>query len=587
MFEKLVELVRRGSARPLAAACAVLAISVLAACGGGSENAGTPPFGGGSGGGGTTTPVVASLSLVLVDANGAPASSLNNIETARLTAKVTALDKNNAIVPNAPIAFAANNGGVVAPASTTTDDQGLITALVGIGADRSSRTITVTVTGENGSVSSSAEFVVTGAKLTAAVSPIVVPGAEINATFTLVDASANPMPQETVTLAAGGTTVGEQKTDSTGKTTFKFAAPAAPTSLTLRATAAGESIDVIVQVQSTSVPPAAGTISGASVSANPSVVSVNSTGTSNSTTIRALFKGANNAPIANVRVWFTLPDPNTVGGSIADSGLVYSDATGTATTTYVPGPVSSPTDGVVVLACYSNNDFVAPAPGTKTCPAGTQSAQTTLTVVDEALRLSIGTDELIGLGTVTYYKDYTVIVVDAAGRAKADVEITPKLDLTAYYKGYYGWDGESWTRAPGVGLLLVPLCPNEDVNRNGNKEAGEDTNGNGELDPAGVSIRMNGSSRTDASGKAIVRIEYPRDRATWIDYLITVTGRVGGSEGLAIYRGSLDGLGNLPAPGEVFKNQNVFPAFGISPYGRLPAASTDPNLDGLGHCRTQ
>ena len=78
---------------------------------------------------------------------------------------------------------------------------------------------------------------------------------------------------------------------------------------------------------------------------------------------------------------------------------------------------------------------------------------------------------------------------------------------------------------------------------------------------------MVGSSKTDSSGKAIVRIEYPRDRATWIDFVISVTGRVGGSEGLAVYQGTLGGRGSLPAPGEAFKNEAVAPAFVVSPYG--------------------
>ena len=290
------------------------------------------------------------------------------------------------------------------------------------------------------------------------------------------------MPGQEVALSGNGASIGSTPTDGTGKATFKFNAPATAGALTLIATAAGETLERVVQVQSSSVPPASGTVIGASVSANPSVVSVNSSSTSNATTIRAIFRGANNATISNVRVWFTLPDPNSVGGSFSDTGLVYSDATGTASTTYIPGAVSSPTAGVVVLACYSNVDFAIPAtPGV--CPAGTSSNLfTTLTVVDQALRLDIGTDELIGLGNITYLKDFVVVVVDAAGRAKADVEITPKLDLPAFYKGFYAWNGETWVRsAPGA--LRLPGCPNEDVNRNGILETGEDVNGDGKLDP--------------------------------------------------------------------------------------------------------
>jgi hypothetical protein len=551
-------------------------VAALAACGGGSNNGAGSPFGGtGSGGGSSTAQVVSRLSLVLLNSNGAQVASLANNGSERITARVTALDANNTVVDGAPITLRADGGAEITPDGTVTGTAGTITAQVGIGADRSSRKITVTALAQNGTVTAATEFLVSGAKLTATAPPLVAPGAALAPSFTLLDASNNPMQAQLIKLSANGTEVGVQPTDSTGKTIFSFNAPATTGTLTLVASGAGETIQRVIQVQSSSVPVAVGTVLGASVAANPSVVSVNTTGTSNATTIRALFKGTGNAAIPNVRVWFTLPDPNSVGGTFSDNGLVYADSTGTATTTYIPGPLSSPTDGVIVLACYSNVDFVVPTtlgacPATASDGSAVKSTMATLTVVGGALRLSIGTDELIGLGAGTYIKDFVVVVVDAAGLAMSGVEITPKLDLTAFYKGFYAWNGSAWVRdAPFYGALQTPRCVNEDVNRNGIKESGEDTNGNGELDPNGVSITMVGSSKTDAAGKAIVRIEYPRDRATWIDYRITITGRVSGSEGLAVYNGSFDGLGNLPAPGEVFKNESVAPAFVLSPYGKL------------------
>jgi hypothetical protein len=573
---KIIRLIGARLVRPAGALVAAGLTALVVSCGGGG-GAGCSVFDDNCG---SVDPVVVvdRLTLVLTNDTGVPAASLPNTGTERITATVTALNASNAVVPNATINLSVDSGAEVTPTGTATNDDGKLTGLVGIGPDRSSRRVTVTARTADGAKEVSASFLITGAKLSATLPPIVAPGAAITARYTLLDAAGNAMVGESVTLSGNGSSLGEATTDTAGTATFAINAPAQAGSFTLTATAAGESLERIVQVQSSSVPPAVGAVTGASVAANPSVVSVNSSNTTNSTTVRALFKGASNAPIRNVRVWFTLPDPNSVGGAFSDTGLVYSDATGTATTLYLPGAISSPTDGVIVLACYSNVDFAIPAtPGA--CPATAsdgspvRSTSATLTVVDEALRLDIGTDELIQLGTGTYIKDYTVVVVDAAGRAKADVEITPKIDLLAFYKGYYAWNGSAWVRTvggPPTGVLRLPACPNEDVNRNGNLEVGEDTNGNGRLDPGGVTIRMVGSSRTDASGKAVVRIEYPRDRATWIDYLITVTGRVGGSEGLAVYLGTLDGLGPLPAPGDAFTEEDVFPAFGISFYGTEP-----------------
>jgi hypothetical protein len=266
--------------------------------------------------------------------------------------------------------------------------------------------------------------------------------------------------------------------------------------------------------------------------------------------------------------------------------------------------------------------------------------------VDEALSVNIRTNELIksGAAELTYIKEFVVMVVDAAGNARADVQITPSVDLTGYYKGFYWWDGEAWVQQltlanteayrwnssqirwesglcaryddPTVGapdpivcnswtangwqrsvrpagsttplpLPLVttnqPVCPNEDNNRNGVREAaapagspslsgrGEDMNWNGELDPrkADVAVKMVGSPKTDANGIAIVQIEYGRDLATWVDFVITVTASgISGTEARARYTGNLYGLGNLPAPGEAFRNEDVAPAFVVSPYGR-------------------
>jgi hypothetical protein len=201
--------------------------------------------------------------------------------------------------------------------------------------------------------------------------------------------------------------------------------------------------------------------------------------------------------------------------------------------------------------------------------------------------------------------------VDAAGQAKPDVLITPSIDLPAYYKGSYSWNGERWvqnmvlattenyqwnpaTRSwTQLAATNQPSCPQEDVNRNGVREAGrfdasvtapslggreEDMNWNGQLDArkSDVAIKMVGSPKTDSNGLAIVQIEYARDLATWVDYVITVTASgISGTEARARYSGLHWGLGNLPAPSDAVTDQNKRPAFSVSPYG-LAAVCTDP-----------
>jgi hypothetical protein len=563
------------------AALGALMLASLAACGGGSSTCVDVTGGNAcSGNGGGVTTAASDLRIDL------SAVTLPNTSTNSLRATITAVDAGNAVVSGTPVSVRVDTEAQVIVSSATTNASGQVTATVSVGANRANRVVTVTALVTGTSISRSVTFSVVDATLTGtATAGLVTPGQQGAVTFRLLDAAANPIVSERIVVTAAGLPTAEALTDNDGVYNYKFTAPATTGNLAITASAAGTSVvaNVNVQDDSTVIPPVTvGSVLSPTVAANPSVVSVNKSGTANSTAVRALFVGANNARIPNVRVRFELPDPNRVGGTLdSGSNIVYSDASGFATTFYRPADVPSPTDGVIVKVCWGYNDAEL-AGGA--CP---RSVETRLTVVSDALRVTIGTDELISLGTSTYTKDYAVIVVDAAGRAKADVEITPSLDLLGFYKGYFVWNGEQWAqivtttdgpyRWSGNGWSedqiaiangALPVCPNEDANRNGVREANEDLNGNTELDPAGVTITNVNSSRTDANGKAIIRIEYTRDRATWIDFNITITASVAGSEGKAVYAGTLYGKGNLPAPGSAFTNENVFPAFGISPYGR-------------------
>lgn len=141
-------------------------------------------------------------------------------------------------------------------------------------------------------------------------------------------------------------------------------------------------------------------------------------------------------------------------------------------------------------------------------------------------------------------------------------------------------------------MTIQPSCPNEDVNRNGVREADavgttapavasreEDLNWNGDLDPrkSDVAVKMVGSSKTDANGLAIVQIEYGKNLASWVDFVITVTASgVSGTEARAKFSGLLYGVGNLPYPASAVTSETVSPAFRISPYGR-GTVCTDTN----------
>lgn len=527
------------------AACAAV---MVAACGGGGGSAGAPPFGGGQG-----TAAVASLTIeapVLVP----------NTTSSTATVTVTAVDAGGRTLAGVPVVFAIDNGGTIT-APDATGDNGQIQATLSIGANRADRMLTVTA--QSGSVKRTAQVQVIGTRITATLPPVVDPGAAASVQYRVVDSSGTAMASQDISVTAPGLSPesASGKTGPNGEFSFGFTAPAAPGSVQIVARVGEASDTRVLQVQPASQVeevPADLVIASASVSVSPSVVAVNTAGSqTNRAEVRALFLGSDNKPIKNVRVRFTLPDPNNVGGSFTTgTTTLYTDANGVVTTAYIPGTRSSPTDGVVVRACYGRSDT---DPDLLDC---TTFRDATLTVANEALGVSIGTNELIVVNELTYVKRYLVSVTDSAGAAKPDVDLSVSLNLKNYHKGYYVLSGDSWVKALDV------TCPNEDLNRNGVSESllvgREDADEDGRLEPgrSDVSVRLL-APRTAADGTAVVEILYAKSFATWIDADLTVAASgIGGSEGRATFR-----IDPIPADAAAIKNRDVFPAFGLSPFG--------------------
>jgi hypothetical protein len=548
----------------------------------------------------------ADLSLVL------SASRLANGGTATITATATAVDSNRNALTGIPVTFKVDNSAVLVVPSTTTGAQGQLAATVGIGADRSNRVVTVTAS--SGSLTRSASFVVEGAELRASLSPRVNAGTVGNQIeYSLVDGNSLPMAGQSISVTAPGLASASGTTDSNGKYTYTYNAPSS--TVTITAAAAGASRVSTVEVGSGLIDPAPSVPQSATVAPSPSVISVNSVvSNSNQVELRALFYGANNQPIPRVRVRFDLDgNANNSDGAIGWLGgtYAYSDAGGVARATFTPGMRASPTNGVTVRICYDVNDFDI----NSACPADRQ-ARATLTVVQEALSVNIRTNELLkeSASKLTYIKEFVVMVVDAAGQPKADIVITPSVDLPAYYKGEWSWAGDRWALNTNRSLAdtenyqwnsatrqwvrgpttTQPSCPQEDANRNGVRESTafvsgaeppalafreEDLNWNGDLDArkSDVAIKMVGSAKTDANGLAIVQIEYGKSLATWVDFVITVTASgISGTEARARFIGTRYGIGNLPYLASDAATEAVAPAWRVSPYGKA-SVCTDPN----------
>jgi hypothetical protein len=529
----------------------------LAACGGGGGNSGTPAFGGGGGS------AAAAADLVLEPS----ATQIANTGAASVTLTVTAVDDKRVAVAGAAVTVQADNDGVLTQSSAVTDGNGRVQATLTIGSNRANRVITLSAS--SGSASRSQQIQVTGTRITTTLVPAVVaPSTAAQIQYRVVDQGGNPMVGQAITVSAPGLTPASASgtTGSNGDYTFDYTSSATVGNYPVAVTVGGlsETQTVVVQTAA-SVPPVTTTIASASVSINPSVVGVNLAGsTTNRAEVRARFLGPNNQPVPNVRVRFDLGgDPNSIGGTFSTgSTTLYSDANGVVTTAYIPGTLSSPTNGVTVRACYGTTDT---DPNLLNC---TTQANRKLTVVSEPLGVSIGTNELIVVEELTYTKRLLVTVANSAGNAMADVALSVSLDLPQYRKGFWTIVGTRWVKTE----TSAP-CTNEDANRNGVLETGEDFNGNSRLDPgrSDVLVRLV-NARTLANGTAVVEITYAKSFASWVDAWVTVAASgVSGTEGQATFV-----LAPVPVEAGAVTNITTPPAFVTSPYGTATTCS-NPN----------
>ena len=528
-------------------------VLALVACSGGGGDAGTPGFGSG-----TTPPVGTATASDLSISLSAP--SLSNSGTDSVTATVTAVDANRNTVSGIPVSISVDNLATIAVSGASTGTAGTVTGVVSAGSSRANRTVLITAV--SGQLTRQLALQIIGTRLTATALPAVLaPSTAGVVQYRVVDANSNPLSNTPITIIGPGGAQSTANTGSNGEYVYAYTAPAAAGNLDINATAGGATLitTVIVQSSATAIPPVtAGSVRSSSVRANPSVVPVNSSvATANRAEVRALFVGDSNAPIRNIRVRFDLAgDANSIGGSFTTgTSIVYSDVNGIASSAYVPAARFSPTDGLTVRACWDYVDFAAGI-----CP---NSTTTTLTVSSDALSVSLGTDEIIVLSDLSYVKRFLVQVNDSSGLAKADVQVTPLLDLRSYAKGQYSFIASKW-----VQQIATANCENEDVNRNGVVEVYsnggvEDANGNGQLDPrkADVAVAFEGSGRTNASGQVVVRLTYLRNVASWIRFNLTVSAAgVAGTEGRATFQSI------LPVPAAALTVETP-PAFVLSPYG--------------------
>ena len=487
----------------------IVSLLALTACGGGGGNAKapTPSPGGGD------SQKVANFEVTL----NKSALLNNGLDEANLT--VIALDANNNPVPDVNVKVAASSG-IYTPGAVVTDASGKASGAVSIGGDKSNREIELKI--DVGGKVKSEVISVTGSELDVTVPAVVEVGKPVSLSVTVNDAKNTGI--SNVDVVFGGTLgfSGGMKTNSSGIAEKTLSAPAVAGRYTVQVTASGVTTTREVQIGTSSgggvvtIPDAVGPISAATLSITPNTIATNAAAsTLKRAVLKAVFRDAQNRAIENVRVRFDIISSSLANEAISTgTSTVYTNANGVANSEYVAGTMASPTNGVVIRACYGVND--AAIAGTA-CPA---SRTATMTVAAEALSVTLGDNNKLerGRDELTYIKRFVVAVADAAGNAVPNAEISKSVDLPRYLKGP-AWDGVKFA------------CMNKDTNRNGFLDGDEDLDGSGQLTPRKADIVISGDTRTDVNGMAVIKVEYAQNFATWLEYEVKVTTNVAGSEG--------------------------------------------------------
>jgi hypothetical protein len=291
------------------------------------------------------------------------------------------------------------------------------------------------------------------------------------------------------------------------------------------------------------------------VQANPGAILPNTSGTTNQSTIEVSVRDATGNAVANRQVNFsTLKD---VSNGTLSPGSAMTDSNGRAQVQFISGASSTPANGVEIQAEVAGTAI---------------KGVTTLTVNGKSLFITIGFGNTISnLNETTYSKEFSVYVTDANGVAVGNQAVVISVIPEKYYKGDLARGTESWgVSRPDVYGLPDTVCANEDRNRDGVFNVGEDTNGDGQLTPGNVVVAAPGLVTTDAAGRARFDLQYGEQFALWITARITASASVAGTES----RQSI--LHYLPMAAGDANNVQVTPANHASPFGRSTSC-TDPN----------
>jgi len=316
-----------------------------------------------------------------------------------------------------------------------------------------------------------------------------------------------------------------------------------------------------------------------------------------STPVRVTVKDRNDAPVQGVRVLFSR-GLDASAGSLSSPEAV-TDASGVATVTYTAGQTPTPMNGVNLTARIENAQL------------SVDRGSISLTVAEQAAFITLSFSNELGVDEDIFYTmPVAAAVVDNVGRPVVNQLVSLSLTPTQYLKGR--WEivslgfgstiSKEWRRTPYQkavvrdedGLITeffpqLPLvsCVSEDSNRNAIMDTGEDTNGNGILDPRNPVIIVNADGsvasttgraefRTDSEGKFFFELHYGKNFAQWLQMDIRASTRVQGTE---FFHKANIGLPVLNSDITIFGNNSSDRPNVVSPYGEFVGLDACRNPD--------
>lgn len=589
---------------------ALIPVFLLAACGSGGDDH-TPTVGDPNTPPPPTGPVVGSITLQ----TSSPQISSNGSATADITAYVR--DPNNQFIEGVDIVFGSSSGGLTVVQGTT-DASGVARATLNPAGDPTNRTITVTA--QAGTVTGSVTVDVTGSQLSLSgptslaqtdtgaysVSLLDSGGTGISGTaIAVVSSRGNTLSATTLTTNASGQATftltaangGQDTITATGLgltathtvdvsvDEFSFVTPAAdaeiplntPQTVTVGWSQAGvpqvnqtinfastrgtlsaasattnASGEATITIQSTNAGFGAISASGAGgittqrtvefVAVTPSTIDVQASpftiATQESSVISAVVRDAQGNLVKNQTVVFSLDD--VTGGQLSVASAT-TDSQGRVQTTYTASSATSATNGVVVTGTVQ----------------GTAISDTAaITVGRREVFIALGTgNEIEEPNPAQYSITYAVQVTDASGNGVADTPLTLEILSLDYRKGVRTFANGTWTTPSNI------VCADEDLDRDGILDAGEDLNGSGRIEAGNIATVTPRNVTTDDNGFALVEVIYPQEHAYWVNVRLSATTAVQGSE----FARSVSFL--LPGSADDFNDQNNAPPGSTSPFG--------------------